>query len=210
LDLLISGVNAAEDRNDSATPNPWSDNFKDSYPPYEGHSSKQAAAPQYHDLPQRQHAGAATFNLASGSGPFRNGQFESAQTAAGAQLRVPGFSRQVSFGAPPSSVPEDGGFDDADSLEDDGPPGNGTYHQSQPTQEQRTLYFAGFAERTTIRDLLSLVKGGKLLSINLRPERSATVTFLANRAASDFLAWAKKHDIYLHAKRASHRFLKRA
>lgn len=65
--------------------------------------------------------------------------------------------------------------------------------------EKRTLYFHGFSDRTTYRDLLSVIKGGKLLSVNLRAERSATVTFL--EGASDFLTWAKRNDIYLNSKR---------
>lgn len=69
------------------------------------------------------------------------------------------------------------------------------------SNERRTLYFSGFSERTTYRDLLSVIKGGKLLSINMRSERSATVSFLDG--AADFLAWAKRNDIYLHTKRVS-------
>ncbi len=61
------------------------------------------------------------------------------------------------------------------------------------------MYFSGLSERTTYRDLLSVIKGGKILSVNLRPERTATVTFL--EGAAEFLAWAKRNDIYLHTKR---------
>ena len=112
-------------------------------------------------------------------------------------LRVPGISRQVSFGAAPSSVPDEAGIDDVGSDGDE----HNVPLTSQPAQEKRTLYFTGFSERTTYRDLLGVIKGGKLLSINLRPERCATVTFL-DRAA-EFLAWAKRNDIYLHSKRVS-------
>ena len=67
------------------------------------------------------------------------------------------------------------------------------------SHERRTLYFAGLSDRTTYKDLLSVIKGGKLLSVNMRGERSATVTFLDG--AADFLAWAKRNDIYLSSKR---------
>lgn len=114
-------------------------------------------------------------------------------------LRVPGASRQVSFGAPPSSVPDDAGFDDHDSFADEGIPFSNDHAGYDPGQERRTLYFSGFSDRTTYKDLLSVIKGGKLLSVNLRSERSATVTFL--EGAAEFLLWAKRNDIYLNSKR---------
>lgn len=67
------------------------------------------------------------------------------------------------------------------------------------SKERRTLYISGFSDKTSYRDLVSVIKGGKLLSINMRSERSATVSFL--EGAGDFLAWTKKNDIYLHTKR---------
>lgn len=72
---------------------------------------------------------------------------------------------------------------------------------------QRTLYLAGFPARTTYRDLLSVIKGGKIISINLRSEKSATVTFLD--AAADYLTWTKRNDIYLHCKRVDVRWADR-
>ncbi|KAF2210220.1 hypothetical protein CERZMDRAFT_21401, partial [Cercospora zeae-maydis SCOH1-5] len=68
----------------------------------------------------------------------------------------------------------------------------------------RTLYFTGFNSRTTYRDLLSVIKGGKLLTVTLRSEKSATVTFLD--AAADYLAWVKRNDVYLHGKRVEVRW----
>jgi hypothetical protein len=67
--------------------------------------------------------------------------------------------------------------------------------------DRRTIFFSGLSERTTYRDLLSVIKGGRLLSVNIRPERTATVSFL--EGAADFLAWVKKNDIYLQSKRVS-------
>ena len=148
----------------------------------------------FQDLQSKAGAQSTMFNLAPGSGPYRNGNLQPQQN----RLRIPSLQRQVSYGM--SSVPEDTAFDDDDEFVEG--------HQLQTdftnvpdNTEKRTLYFCGLPERTTYRDLLSIVTGGKVLSVNLRPERSATVTFLDG--AADFLAWAKRNDIYLHTKRVS-------
>ena len=153
-------------------------------------------------MPWRQNGTAATFNLAPGSGAFRNSSLQFQQQAqAGAALRVPSFQRQVSYGAPPSSVPDEGAFDEDDSLMEDGAHRLANGPASHLSEERRTLYLNGFSDSTTYKDLLSVIRGGKLLSVNLRSERSATVTFLDGAEA--FLVWAKRHDIYLHSKRVS-------
>lgn len=64
--------------------------------------------------------------------------------------------------------------------------------------KRRTLYFTGLSDRTTYRDLLSVIKGGKLVSVGMG-ERTATVSFV--EGAAEFLAWAKRNDIYLQTKR---------
>lgn len=92
----------------------------------------------------------------------------------------------------------DDGYDGVDSFIDDAeqaePEPSGAYGTPP-----RTLYFAGLPEGTTYKEVVSLVKGGKLLNVAMRSERSATVSFV-DRAA-DFLAWAKRNDIYLRHKR---------
>ncbi|KAK1083084.1 hypothetical protein LTR33_003492 [Friedmanniomyces endolithicus] len=202
LGLLISGADSTEHRKDSGSlGNAWADDFNNPVP-YHGQPSSQLQRSTFdRGIPWRQ---AATFNLAPGSGPFQNGNGHSMQTPA--SLRVPALSRQVSYGAQ-SSIPDEAAFDDTVSFAEEG-----TNHQTnitgpQATQERRTLYFAGLSDRTTYQDLLSVIKGGKLLSINLRSERSATVTFLDG--ASEFLAWAKRNDIYLHSKRVEVRWAER-
>lgn len=78
---------------------------------------------------------------------------------------------------------------------------------NNPGAVLRTLYFTGMSARTTHRDLLSVIKGGKVLSINMRSGRSATVTFY--HGAADYLAWVKRNDIYLHGKRVEVRWAQR-
>lgn len=94
-------------------------------------------------------------------------------------------------------------MDDASSFMDDA----NTELPQGKAGTLRTLYFCGFPARTTYQDLLSVVKGGKLLSINIRSERSATVTFLD--AAQDYLTWTKRNDIYLNGKRVEVRWADR-
>lgn len=198
LELLISEAHRTDERRkDSSGSGAWAEDIEDHLPPYEDRVSQTRLAGG-HNGSRMNHV-----DLLPGTGPHSNGNAENSHITAGAQfnLRVPGVSRQVSFGAPPSSVPDEGGFDDADSVLEDIAPVNTGPHAALPPQERRTLYFNGFSDRTSYRDLLSVIKGGKLLSVNLRPERSGTVTFLDGNAASEFLVWAKKHDIYLHSKR---------
>lgn len=198
LELLISEAPRTDERRkNSSESGAWAEDITDHLPPYEYRN------------PHTRLAGSQTgshvknIGLTPDTGPYRNGNAENSHTTGRAQfsLRVPGYDRQVSFGAAPSSVPDEGGFDDADSVLEDIAPANSAGPAPPPSQERRTLYFNGFSDRTSYRDLLSVIKGGKLLSVNLRPERSGTVTFLDGNAASEFLAWAKKHDIYLHSKR---------
>ena len=100
-----------------------------------------------------------------------------------------------------SSVTDDAGLYDDNEFADDETHGNTTFMGAPSGTERRTLYLSGFSERTTYHDLLSVIKGGKLLSVNIRPERSASVTFL--QGAAEFLTWTKRNDIYLHTKRVS-------
>lgn len=70
--------------------------------------------------------------------------------------------------------------------------------QSTGHKSSRTLYFSGLSRHTTYKDLFSILKGGKIVSVVLRHD-SASVCF-ANGAAS-FLAWSKRNDIHLKGKR---------
>lgn len=179
---------------------PWTDDFKDPLPSYDHLSTQPNVSGPYRDVPWRQgNFPAAIFN---DNGPFRNGGLQNLQAQAGASLRAPSFQRQISFGDPPSSVPDEGGFDDDDDFVGAGAQMQAGLSGHQSSQERRTLYFSGFSERSTYTDLLSCIKGGRILSVTLRPERSATVTML--EGAEAFLAWAKRHDIYMHSKRVRH------
>lgn len=94
----------------------------------------------------------------------------------------------------PPSVADGSASISSDSLMDSD---NARAQQGGPIL--RTLYFVGFNGRTSYRDLLSVIKGGKILSVNIRSEKSATVSFLD--AAAHYLNWTKRNDVYLNGKR---------
>ncbi|KAK4956464.1 hypothetical protein LTR10_005989 [Elasticomyces elasticus] len=201
LALLISGVNDNESRKDSGSlANAWTDDTTNQVP-LQGQASTQQYAGMDREMPWRQSGPMTTYNLAPGSGPYHNGH-GGPPLHHQSNLRVPPSSRQVSYGAPPSSIPDEGAFDDTGSM-----PEEGTNIAGGSKQDRRTIYFAGLSDKTTYRDLLSVIKGGKVLSVNMRSERSATVTFLDG--AAEFLAWAKRNDIYLHSKRVEVRWADR-
>ncbi|GAB1733442.1 hypothetical protein NU195Hw_Modified_501t1 [Hortaea werneckii] len=200
LDILISGAGSGGTRKDSGASGlrTGPDGFDSQSSAYYSNLNCQNQTSLYQDNRWRRNGSMPS------SSTFRDSNSQRAQ--AGATLRVPSFSRQASYGAPPSSIPDDSAFDDDDDDDDDV---NNMIEESRRSllqlpalhsnNERRTLYFSGFSDRTTYRDFVSVIKGGQLLSINLRPERSGTVTFLDGAEA--FLAWAKRHDIYLHSKR---------
>lgn len=109
-------------------------------------------------------------------------------------LRIPSLPRHTSYG----TTNDDATFNDGDESLQENRTTTG-FPASTDSQEPRTLYFSGFSQHTTYRDLISVIKGGKLLNINMRSERSATVTFY--EGASEFLAWAKRNDVYVNSKR---------
>ncbi|KAI7209658.1 hypothetical protein KC333_g8622 [Hortaea werneckii] len=197
LDILISGAGSGGTRKDSGAsglktgPN----GFEGQLPAYYSNSNYQNQTSLHQDVHWRR-------NGSIPSSTFRSGN--SQQTQAGALLQIPSFSRQASSGAPASSIQDDSAFDDDDDDGDDNLIEEGRPSMLQPpglhaSNERRTLYFSGFSDRTTYKDFVSVIKGGQILSINLRPERSGTVTFL--EGAEAFLAWVRRHDIYLHSKR---------
>jgi hypothetical protein len=98
--------------------------------------------------------------------------------------------RTVSYGQLDSSIDSPGKEDE--DLEHTG---------RVPVHEQRTVLITNLAECTTHQDLAGIIRGGRLLDIFLRNDRTATVSFV--EGAAEFLAHAKRNDIYLHMKRVS-------
>jgi hypothetical protein len=74
-----------------------------------------------------------------------------------------------------------------------------------PVHDQRTIVISNLSEGTTHKDLTDVIRGGRLLDIYLRNDRTATVSFV--EGAQEFLSYTKRNDIYLHLKRVSQRSL---
>lgn len=70
-----------------------------------------------------------------------------------------------------------------------------------PVHDQRSVFITNLPEHTTHKDLVGVVRGGRLLDIFLRSDRSATISFV--EGAANFLFYAKRSDLYLHTKRVS-------
>ena len=92
--------------------------------------------------------------------------------------------------------------DDASTNADD-PTEDSVYESAEvgakrANDGRRTLYLSGFSPTTTYRDLLSLIKGGKLLSASLRSEGYALVAFIED--AASFLSWAQNSGLVLNGR----------
>ncbi|KAH7088480.1 hypothetical protein FB567DRAFT_591869 [Paraphoma chrysanthemicola] len=79
--------------------------------------------------------------------------------------------------------------------------------QRIPIHDQRTILITNLHEKTTHKDLAGIIRGGRLLDLFLRNDRSATVSFV--EGAAEFLAYTKRKDIYLHTKRLEFRWADR-
>jgi len=76
--------------------------------------------------------------------------------------------------------------------------------QRGPRQDH-TLLLSSLPAGVTLKDITSVIRGGRLIHLWLRSaERSAAVSFA--EGAPDFLAYSKRNDIYIGTKRVSQRF----
>jgi hypothetical protein len=76
-----------------------------------------------------------------------------------------------------------------------------------PRQIQRTIFLSNLPDRTTHKDITNAVRGGRLLDIHLRQDHSASISFV--EGASDFMAHAKRHGLYIKSKRVDVRWNER-
>lgn len=83
---------------------------------------------------------------------------------------------------------------------------NGQAWTEQPQRKgprtDNTLIFRNLPNEATHKDITGVIRGGRLVDIWLRKnERAAAVTFA--EGATEFLAWTRRHDIFILGKRVS-------
>jgi hypothetical protein len=71
-----------------------------------------------------------------------------------------------------------------------------------PKHAQRTILLTNLHERATHKDITGILRGGRLLDVYLRNDRSAIVSFV--EGAAEFMNYVKRNDFYLHTKRVGH------
>lgn len=106
------------------------------------------------------------------------------------------YHRHYSFGPDDNSFPSDVEKDDQYLS------ASKAQRQRYAKDEQRTILLKNLSERTTHKDLINIIRGGAVLNIFLRSnEKAASISFVEGIAAHEFMAYAKRHDIYIHGKR---------
>ncbi|KAL8821425.1 MAG: hypothetical protein Q9223_000528 [Gallowayella weberi] len=88
--------------------------------------------------------------------------------------------------------------------EDEPVPAPKSGEQPDRRNEKRTLLLQNLPDQVCHQDIVSIVRGGLLLDVYLRPvERSASISFVDGSAAQEFLAYIKRNDMYLRGRRLS-------
>jgi hypothetical protein len=83
--------------------------------------------------------------------------------------------------------------------------GNGNARNGNAdTAEKRTLLITNLPENAMHAELMPYISGGALLDIYIRDNRTATLSFISG--AREFLAYAKRTDMYLRTKRLEFRW----
>lgn len=86
-------------------------------------------------------------------------------------------------------------------VDDDYDEPNDSSMSRVPFHDQRTILISNLTDNTTHKDLEGIIRGGRLLDLHIRNDRTACISFV--EGASEFLSYTKRNDIYLHMKRVS-------
>lgn len=111
-----------------------------------------------------------------------------------------------------SQINDDYAFmpDGPDSFNDEGSGNNDSQFRPQRQQydkfAKRSVLIANLPENTTHLDVADAVRGGMLLDLYLRTDRTASVSFLEESAAHQFFTHVKRHDLYIKGKRVCYLF----
>ena len=103
------------------------------------------------------------------------------------------FNYSISCGTESYDLIQDNDFDESNETP--------SYKPPFPRHDKRSLHFANLSDGTAYKDIVDVVRGGRVLDVYLRKNRSATVSFVEGTAAEAFFIYAKKRDIYIRQKR---------
>jgi hypothetical protein len=107
------------------------------------------------------------------------------------------YDRSNSFGAEDESMTSPDNHIHPHNTYESAPGSMPQAHIAQ--HDQRTILFTNLHDNITHKDLTNIIRGGRLLDIYVRNDRSATVSFV--EGAAEFMNYAKRNDFYLHNKR---------
>ncbi|KAL4875774.1 hypothetical protein BJY04DRAFT_223765 [Aspergillus karnatakaensis] len=97
---------------------------------------------------------------------------------------------------------DEGGLTDSRSDERDDYGDSSRSTSTSPQAELRTVLIRGLPDKTTHRDLIEAVRGGAILHTYLwTRDHTASISFVEESAAQDFLDHAKTHGFYIAEKR---------
>ncbi|KAL4927592.1 putative ATP-dependent protease (CrgA) [Aspergillus undulatus] len=97
---------------------------------------------------------------------------------------------------------DEGGLTDSHSDERDDYGESSRSASSSPQTEQRTVLIRGLPDKTTHRDIVDAVKGGAILHIYVwARDKIASVSFVEESAAQDFLDHTRTYGLYVADKR---------
>jgi hypothetical protein len=161
------------------------DNHADSYP---AHDSLPTPTP-----PTDRGVSRPSLRTPDNDGPSRGNGWQPKWAKRGEKGRVGSFSGHDSADADDTSLPSDEKVHSPVSGED---------HRSGRNQtnggENFTVVLKGLPDRAAHRDVVAAVKGGTLVDVFLRPrERTASITFADSNAAKEYLAYAKRRNVYV-------------
>ncbi|KAL4807141.1 hypothetical protein BDV18DRAFT_159360 [Aspergillus unguis] len=97
---------------------------------------------------------------------------------------------------------DDHTLEDSHSDERDDYGGSSRSASSSPQAEQRTVLIRGLPDKVTHRDIVEAVKGGAILHIYVwGRDRTASVSFVEETAAQDFISHSRTYGLYVADKR---------
>lgn len=115
---------------------------------------------------------------------------------------APSHENHQNFAAQLDDDDEEGALTDSRSDERDEYGESSRSTSSSPQSEQRTVMIRGLPDKVTHRDIVDAVKGGAILHIYLwNRDHTASISFVEEAAAQDFLDHSRAYGLHVAEKR---------